>query len=530
MTRATPKLLAILGGMEGRRTWAKDGKSLRVEATTHNIRTIISMGDVDIENDGDNIHPEMEQFVAHSPYYEKTQSMPHQIRCRDKMIGKKVFGVFYEQGLGKTKTLLDKAGELYCAGKITGLIVVSVKGVSNQWVMSQAPQHLNCEWSGAVWPCKSEQLPKNGLQILGFNYDGLASKRGMLLALEFCEKNNKRLMIVADESQCIKNINSKRYEAMDEIKPFSEYRFLSTGTPIAKDLIDEWAQLKWLDESILGQKYVTTFKRTYCLMGGFSGKSIIGYNNINDFKEKTLPYTMRVTKEEIGLLPKQYDIWSIDLLPEQKKAIKQIKDDLEITIREQTIDVPTAVVALSKISQIGSGFMIDPEKKTHMIVPPKDNPRVNAMSEWVSSDDGKAIVWFRFKMDAKLICQRLEQDGVSFVEYHGGVNDADRQKAIESFMSDDGAKILVANPMSASTGLNLQGKTNRALYYTNSYRSVDRWQSEDRIHRIGMVGIIVITDLIAKGSIDTAILANLRKKTGVSQMALGDLIRIIEEI
>lgn len=526
ISRATPRILAILGGIEGRRSWLLGGTQLKVESTKHNIDLLLSLGDVEIETVG-KVVPELEAFAFVTPYKEKMPSLPHQLACKAKMKGKKVFGVFFEQGLGKTKSLLDKAGELYCEGKITGLIVVSVKGVSRQWILSQAPQHLGCKWSGTSWPCTSEQLPKKGLQIFAINYDGLASKRGMAVAKEFAERHNGRLMIVADESQCIKNQNSARYAAMMEIRPYSSYRFLSTGTPIAKDLLDEKNQLDWLDPNIIGIRYKTTFLREFANLGGFAGKQILSYRNIEKFKEKTEPYTIRVTKEEFGLAPKQYDTWVIDLLPEQKNAIKQIKDDLEITINDKTIDIATAVVALSKISQIGSGFIIDENKKSHLIIPAKDNPRLEALSDWIASDDGKAIVWFKFRMDAKLICERLKQDGISFVEYHGGVNDSDREKSIDSFMSVNGARILVANPQSASTGLNLQGLTNRALYYTNSYRAIDRWQSEDRIHRIGMNGIITITDIVARGSVDAAIIANLKKKTGVSQMALGDLINII---
>ena len=529
-SRATPRILAIVGSLEGRRHWIQNSQALKIEATRHNIDTILSMGGIDVENMADaKVIPEMEQFVNRIPYREKTKSLDHQARCRERMKGKDIFGVFFEQGLGKTKTLLDKAGELYCAGKITGLIVVTVKGVSRQWIMAQAPKHLNCEWSGVFWPFNHEQLPTKGLQILAFHYDGLSSKRGLAAALEFAKKHKGRLMIVADESQNIKNDDSVRHSSIMELYEFSSHRYLSTGTPIAKDLLDEWNQFKFLNSNIIGIKYVTTFRKKYCNMGGFGGKTIFGYRNLEEFKAITEPYCMRVTKEEIGMIPKQYDEWVIDLLPVQRAAIRQIREDLEVTISDRTIDIKTALVAASKIQQISSGFMLDEFKNIHLIVPIADNPRLEGMVDWINSREGdKFIIWAKYKQDIRMITERLQLEKISFVEYHGGTGDKDRVRNIESFLREGGAQGFISNPMSGGTGLELQGLCQREMYYSNTHRYLDRVQSEDRIHRIGMLGPITVTDMIARGSMDRSILRNLQGKKGLSELVLGDLLLAIK--
>ena len=126
------------------------------------------------------------------------------------------------------------------------------------------------------------------------------------------------------------------------------------------------------------------------------------------------------------------------------------------------------------------------------------NPRAMAAMEWFEAGDGKAIIWARFREDMAIMADALRNSGVDFVQYHGGVNDKDRKLAIDSFLSVKGAQVLLANPQSAGTGLNLQGLCNRNLYYTNSFNAIDRWQSEDRTHRIGTVGAVVYTDLCSK--------------------------------
>ena len=109
-------------------------------------------------------------------------------------------------------------------------------------------------------------------------------------------------------------------------------------------------------------------------------------------------------------------------------------------------------------------------------------------------------------------------------------SDAARAEAVRSFLDPEGARVFLSNPQAGGTGLNLQGRCNHAIYYSNGFSAIDRWQSEDRIHRIGTNGAVVYTDLVAKGSIDAAILNNLKKKKGLSDMALGDIKEILNEI
>ena len=122
-----------------------------------------------------------------------------------------------------------------------------------------------------------------------------------------------------------------------------------------------------------------------------------------------------------------------------------------------------------------------------------------------------------------MLAEAMKAAGITFVEYHGGVSTAHRDSNVDNWLTVGGAQVFLANAKSAGTGLNLQGLCNRALYYTNTFDAIDRWQSEDRIHRIGTVGACVYTDMIADKSVDRYILTNLRRKKGLAQMVLSDL-------
>lgn len=517
-------LLAIADQLEGPRRWLKGG-GMTMIATTHNIDLVRNTFNAELVDRRGN-----EEFDISQPkeaYKQKTEPYEHQIRALRKSRLKRTFALFMEQGTGKTKVAIDLAGERYCSGEIDAVLVVAKKGVHRQWLESQIPEHLGVEWCGHYWESqkikKATASGKDGLHWFAINYDGANTPKGYEACIEFLRKHQGKVMIIADETQEIKNSRSARYKAINKLKDFAgtNYRLILTGTPIAKDLTDEWAQLKWLNENIIGIRYVTAFRGEYCVMGGYKNKVVVGHKKIEKFKRKVEPYSFRATKDDIGIMPKVYRRWSFDLSQKQIDAIKSIKSDLRLQFESGEIHrVATATVALMKVQQISNNFFIDAEGKNHQVV--KKSPRIAALVDILKAYEEQTIIWTRYREDIRQVKEALENEAISFVEYHGGTGEKERAKAIDSFLSQK-ARVFLSNPQAGGTGLNLQGACRHAIYYSNSFNAIDRWQSEDRIHRIGSNGAIVYTDLICKGALDEHILRNLKKKKGISDLALDDI-------
>lgn len=527
--QAPASLFTVLPQMEGRKKW--QGSALHLLDTGHNRRLLASVG-IEVPEQRKPLPP----LLSSNAYQPKSKPFDHQVRAAEKMEGKNVFALFMEQGTGKTKALIDWAGRLFAAGLITGVLAVSKKGVHRQWIENELEAHCGVPYLGDYWPLKAlpEDLKDCGdtLKWLGVNWDS----NGQEEVEKFCAAHKGRLLIIADESQDMKNYASRRHKNMMKLKPFSTFRALATGTPIAKDLTDEWSQLLWLEESIIGIRYVTTFRRRYCVMGGFENRSVIGHVNIDEFKGKTEPYVFRATKEEIGLLPKRYSKWSFDLHQSQKDLIKELRDELRLSIRsEGDVTAANAAVAMLRVQQIGCGFITNSEGEEIRILSVDENPRIQAMLEYLASFEGKVILWWRFREEGRLVAEALGQAGISYVEYHGGVNDRDRNEAKERFLNEGGPRVFSANAQTAGTGLNLQGLCRNAGYLSNSFKSIDRWQSEDRIHRIdpknpiGTVSDCTYTDFIGKGSMDNYTLNNIRGKKALSDLVLGGVKMLLEE-
>ena len=532
-TRMTPAIMLVLPRLEGRRKWLKGG-GLRMEATNHNIDALRDGGiDLDVQDPDAVPVNEFESGLGFEPYKPKTKAYPHQDEALGQCSTQSVFGLFMEQGTGKTKVVIDRAGDLHARGKITGVLVVAPKGVHRQWVDEQLPTHSGCDYTAGTWPLAElpTELHKGAdLKWLSVNIDGIKTLKGGLMCAEFIKAHAGKVLMVVDESHMIKNAKSKRWKAANALGQCVTYRMALTGTPIAKDLTEEWAQFKWLDEKIIGIRYITAFRNEYCIMGGFEGRVIVGHKNVERMQKKVGPYSFRATKEDIGILPKAYDRWKFDLSKKQRAMIKEMKKLLITQIDSGEISTAAnAAVAVMRMQQIASGFMVDNDENITLIEKsPTKNPRLMALMECLDSLEGKVIVWARFIKDIELIRDQL---GKECVTYYGATSDKDRKCAIDQFLSEDeeSPRYFVSNPAAGGMGLNLQGQCRRAIYYSNSDNSIERWQSEDRIHRIGVTGGVVYTDLIGVGSGDAKILRNLRNKKTVSAMALGDIKDWMEE-
>jgi SNF2 family DNA or RNA helicase len=175
-----------------------------------------------------------------------------------------------------------------------------------------------------------------------------------------------------------------------------------------------------------------------------------------------------------------------------------------------------AITQLMKLQQILCGFVIDDEGNITNL---SDN-RIKETISIVEDLQGKVIIWSRFREDIRKLALALQKASISFVEYHGGVAQDHRRENLKAFMHDPKVKVFLANPTAGGTGLNL-AMASTAIYYSNDFNADTRWQSEDRIHRIGQQNHATYIDLLVPGTIDAKILGALRRKKNVADSVLN---------
>ena len=79
----------------------------------------------------------------------------------------------------------------------------------------------------------------------------------------------------------------------------------------------------------------------------------------------------------------------------------------------------------------------------------------------------------------------------------------------------------MGNPTTGGFGLTLTA-CNTVIYYSNSYNLEVRMQSEDRAHRMGQTGSVVYIDILARNTLDEAIMKSLINKGQIAAKTLGE--------
>ena len=343
-------------------------------------------------------------------------------------------------------------------------------------------------------------------------YDIILSTYGSLLNdIEFL-KDTKFSYVILDESQAIKNPNSKRYKAVRLLQ--SENRLALTGTPIENNTFDLYAQMNFLNPGILGA--MSHFKKEF--------SEAIDKNK--DEQASFLlgkiihPFLLRRTKEQVATeLPEKIEtILYCEMGIEQRKVYNTFKnkfrDYLLNKIDENGVAKSQMYVleGLTKLRQICNS----PELLSDDSDYGKASIKLDILIENIRSKttDHKILVFSQFTSMLKLIKDRLEEYDILY-EYLDGKT-RNREDKVENFQENNKIRVFLISLKAGGVGLNLMVADYVFL--------VDPWwnpavenQAIDRCYRIGQTKKVMAYKMICKDTIEEKITDLQNKKMQVSE-------------
>jgi hypothetical protein len=433
------------------------------------------------------------------------------------------FGLFWEVGTGKTKPLLDTAAYLHHLGEIDTLFVIANNGVHRQWVVDEVPAHLPdwCErramfyragrFSAADRAVLDHKDP-HVLRIITMNTESLSHGSGLEFARTVMD--GRKVMLGSDESHKFKTPGSKRTRNIWKLAAEAAVRRIATGTEITQGFEDLYAQMRILDWRIIGCKTATEYRHTYCVeVGQF--RKIVGYKNTDELLAKIQPHIMVVEKKDCLDLPERtYVKREVELSPEQRRVYNDLRSNFIAELANgNIIDAPLAITRLMRLQQIIAGHV--PQEGGGWS--PLPCPRLAACVDIVEEARRKVIVWIRFRADAVQVGEALRTAGIAYVDYNGSVSAAQKAANLERFKSDPNVKVFLGTPAAGGTGLTIN-EANTVVFYSHSFSYEERVQAEARCHRIGQTHPVTYYDLVAPGTVDTKVLAALRRKGEVAAL------------
>jgi len=324
--------------------------------------------------------------------------------------------------------------------------------------------------------------------------------------------------IILDESQQIKNKDSKVFRAINELQ--ARHKISLSGTPIENSLSDLWAQMQFINPMLLGN--YNFFKREFIT-------PIEKYNDEekkNRLRRLAAPYLLRRTKEEVArdLPPMTVKLFYSEMAPEQKRLYEREKSAARNFLLDnfQGSDPKfrfQVLQSLTKLRQLAN------HPKMAVDNYEKESGKFNdVMEHWdvVRRGGHKALIFSSFVKHLELYRQEFEAHGLPYAWLSGSQSSKQREEAIRAFQEKPDVQPFLISIKSGGTGLNLTA-ADYVFILDPWWNPTTEQQAIARAHRIGQDKHVIAIKFITKDSIEEKILKLQEKKSQLAEDIIGEV-------
>lgn len=449
----------------------------------------------------------IEKFL---PEQLKTIPFKHQLIALNESLKYNGFAFFCETGTGKTKMALDNLTTRWLNGLVKRALVVCPLSGVGVWE-NEIEKHTNFK---QVTLCGTKKQRLKELELLNkeicdevivgiINYEGL-----LVLEKELKEYINDEYMLILDESTWIKNprkTKSNRTRIAMSLANLVKYRLILTGTPILNNILDIFSQWFIVD---LGEALGVSW---YKLREYFFNPDYMKFNwtpkpEFFLYIEQMLEEgSIRILKSDCLDLPnKIYEQRYVYMDDKQKEIYESMVKNLVTFFEEEPISASIILTQMGKLQQIANGFIYNEKLEVKRI----NYEKVNVVLELIAENPtANIIIWCHFREDSRALYKAIKEKRHKV--FH--MTSKNSKEVVEYFQNCPHATIIVSNPASCGYSITLTN-ADIVIYYSNSFDAGERYQSEDRCHRIGLKSPVVYIDLLTKDTIEEKIYASLTQK------------------
>lgn len=345
-------------------------------------------------------------------------------------------------------------------------------------------------------------------------FDIVLSSYGLLQIEGDKLKNIHWQTVVLDEAQAIKNMKAKRTKAAMELK--SDFRIITTGTPVENHLDELWTLFHFINPGLLG-----SFKR-------FKETFAVPIEKDNDkkaskrLKKLIRPFILRRMKTDVlKELPEKTEITlSIEMDSDERKiyeaqrlkAIEKINESNGEKSGEKHLKI---LAELTKLRQICCNpLLVMPEFSGESA---KFSLFKKIIKELLMSNH-KTLVFSQFTSHLKIIRKFLDKEKIQYQYLDGSTSSSKRKERINSFQAGEGDLFLISLK-AGGFGLNLTA-ADYVIHMDPWWNPAVEDQASDRAHRIGQTRPVTVYRLVIKDSVEEKIVNLHKEKRELAQSLL----------
>ncbi len=332
--------------------------------------------------------------------------------------------------------------------------------------------------------------------------------------------------VVLDEAQNVKNPHAKQAQAVRRLE--SPRRIALTGTPLENRLSELWSIMDFCNPGLLGSQ--GEFRRVFSVpIERHRDPAPRGR-----LRELVRPFILRRLKTDplvISDLPDKMETKEYCRLTREQASMYEdaVKTMLAEVDRTEGIQrrgmVLTTLVRLKQIcnhpSQLSrdveSGAVADAARSGKCI-------RLLEMLDEVLSEGAKALVFTQFRQMGDLLAGMLRHAFDREVLFlHGGTPNAQREKMIERFQSEEGPGgpgVFVLSLKAGGVGLNLTAASH-VFHFDRWWNPAVENQATDRAFRIGQTKAVQVHKFVVGGTLEERIDEMIESKLALAEDVIG---------
>jgi len=416
---------------------------------------------------------------------------------------------FSVPGSGKTSVVLAFYEYLKINNEIDSILLIGPKNCYYSWKtefilnLNRDPNLKILDESKAVRKKIYENNIKN--EIYALHFSTVVNDLSMLKS--FLSK--KKFLIVIDEAHNIKKIGGTWSNAILDLKEFSKYKVILTGTPMPQDFKDFYNYMDFLYPNF---EIISPTEKAQIEVH-------IDNNNFDQaallINEKIFPFYTRVTKKELGLSSpnfiKPYKIKMNPIENEIHQAImskikfyskKDYLKNIELIKKIQRARIIRLRQACSYVKNLITAIPVDLREGDENLL--QDNDLKNLIAKYdlnekpaklqklieiclnLKKDKEKILIWSTHLKTIDLIEKELKKQNIKIKQITGKTKLSDRENIKDEFNNiDSNLDVIVAIPQACSESISLHKACHHAVYYDMNFNTSEFLQSLDRIHRVG---------------------------------------------
>lgn len=332
--------------------------------------------------------------------------------------------------------------------------------------------------------------------------------------ISILEKYNFRYLIL-DESQYIKNKNSKIFKAINKIS--TNHKIALSGTPIENSLDDLWSQMQFINPDILGSYafFVENFKNPI--------EKKQNEEVLTELKNLIQPYILRRTKEQVlkDLPELTEQIYYCDMDPEQEKLYEKEKSKARNFLLKTDGSSPdkiSIINTLMKLRQLSNHpKMIDADSEI-------DSGKFIAVTNYLENlvkAKQKAIIFSSFVTNLNFYTEWCKQNKIEFCEITGETPAGKREQQVKLFQENENRLLFFISLKAGGVGLNIT-KASYVLFLDPWWNPFAEKQGVARAHRIGQLNKVNVIRFISKNTVEEKIIKLQENKKLLSDSLLEE--------